>query len=322
MGNQLDNSQATTESNSPLNTAQAASLFADILEPKEPVQAEPAEPKEPEAEPKPETAEPEPQEVDPEAPTEAEDPLVTVKIDGKEVEIPLSELKNGYQRQADYTRKTMEVSAERKEADAQKQAAVQERQTYAQNLQRMQAQIEGALQEQQGINWQNLLETDPQQYLQQKHLLEQRQAALQQNYAAQKQVGEQMQAEQAQRFQDHLKAQQEEILAKLPEWKDEAKAKAEKTAIRDYLLAQGFEEQNVNSVADAKAVLMARKAMLYDQMISKAQAAQKKVAAAPPKVERPGTGANPGLDKRSSSFQKLAKSGRVEDAAAVFASFL
>lgn len=307
------------ESNSPLNTDEAAAVFAGMLDPKEPetapegqetAAAEPEVTQDP-AEPK-----------DPEAASTEDDPLVTVKIDGKEVEIPLSELKNGYQRQADYTRKTMEASAERKAADAERQAAVQERTTYAQNLMRMQAQLEGALQEQQNIDWGRLIQEDPQQYLAQKHLLEQRQAALQQNYAAQQQLSQQMQAEQAQQFQAHLKAQHEELLAKLPEWKDEAKAKAETTAIREYLANAGFPEQDINSVADAKVVVIARKAMLYDQMISKAQAAQKKVANAPAKVERPGTGEAPGLDKRSGAFQKLAKSGRVEDAAAVFSSFL
>jgi hypothetical protein len=201
------------ESNSPLNTDEAAAAFAGMLEPKEPETApEGQEPAAAEPEVTQDPAEPK----DPEAASTEDDPLVTVKIDGKEVEIPLSELKNGYQRQADYTRKTMEASAERKAADAERQAAVQERTNYAQNLMRMQAQLEGALQEQQNIDWGRLIQEDPQQYLAQKHLLEQRQAALQQNYAAQQQLSHQMQAEQAQQFQAHLKAQHEELLAKLP----------------------------------------------------------------------------------------------------------
>ena len=36
-----------------------------------------------------------------------------VKIDGAESEVTLEELRDGYQRQADYTRKTQELSAER-----------------------------------------------------------------------------------------------------------------------------------------------------------------------------------------------------------------
>jgi len=37
----------------------------------------------------------------------------TIKVDGEEFQVSLDELQNGYQRQADYTRKTQEISAER-----------------------------------------------------------------------------------------------------------------------------------------------------------------------------------------------------------------
>jgi len=39
--------------------------------------------------------------------------LYTIKIDGEEQQVTLAELQNGYQRQADYTRKTQDLSAER-----------------------------------------------------------------------------------------------------------------------------------------------------------------------------------------------------------------
>ena len=316
-GTTLDN-PATESSNAPLNTDQAAQAFAELLDPKEQTDEPQADTAEPAAAPE---TEAEAQDA-PEATTE-DDPTVTVKIDGKDVEVKLSELKNGYQRQADYTRKTMETAEQRKAAEAQIAKAVQERQTYAQNLQRMQAQLEGALAEQQkSINWQQLLETDPQRYLQERHLAEQRQAALQQNYAEQQKLAAIHQAEEARRFQSHLQQQQEQLLAKLPEWKDEAKARAAKTALRDYLLQQGYDEQSVSSVADARAVLLAHKAMQYDAMMAKANAAAKKVGTLPTKVERPGTGENPGIDRRTSAFQRLSKSGRVEDAAAVFSSLL
>ena len=51
-------------------------------------------------------------------------PSYTVKIDGVEQEVSLQELQNGYQRQADYTRKTQELAAER-ERLAQGEAIVQ-----------------------------------------------------------------------------------------------------------------------------------------------------------------------------------------------------
>lgn len=42
-----------------------------------------------------------------------EEPGYVVKIDGEEQQVSLEELQNGYQRQADYTRKTQEIAVER-----------------------------------------------------------------------------------------------------------------------------------------------------------------------------------------------------------------
>ncbi len=305
----------STES-TPLNVDGAAAAFAELLDPKKDSPSEQPEEVKDEA--------PEAEEVEtPEAEVEAEDdPLITIKVNGEEIQVPLSELKNGYQRQSDYTKKTMEAAEQRKAAEAEVQKATQERQAYAANLQRMQAQLEVALQDQQNINWQELLNTDPQEYLKQRHLFEQRQAALQQTFAEQHQLQQVMQADEQARHQSYLKQQQDELLAKLPEWKDAKKAQAEKLAIRSYLIEQGYAEQMVDNLAEANMVVTARKAMLFDQMMAKAKAAEKKVATLPQKVEKPGTGANPSLDRRTSAFQKLSKSGRVEDAAAVFASLL
>lgn len=43
------------------------------------------------------------------------DRIVKVKIDGEEVEVPVSELTQGYSRHADYTRKTQEIAEERQQ---------------------------------------------------------------------------------------------------------------------------------------------------------------------------------------------------------------
>jgi hypothetical protein len=304
----LDN--PTTESTITAETGR--DVFAAYLDPQEPPKEEP----DTELEPVAETAEPEAE------PEEEDDPTVTVKIDGKAVEVKLSELKNGYQRQADYTRKTQEVSEVRRAAEAEFVKAQQERQTYAQNLQRLQIQTEAALQQQQTTDWQALLETDPVEYLKQQRIAQEQQARLSQVYAEQQRVQQQDAYEAEQRQAQHLQDQREQLLAKIPSWKDETKAKAEKAALRDFLLNEGYDEKTVASLADSRAVVIAREAMLYRQMVAKASAAAKKVSTLPTRVERPGVGDNPGMDKRSTAFQKLSRSGRVEDAAAVFANLL
>lgn len=282
--------------------------------------------------PQPEVKEPEekaPPEEKAEAPAEeegAELPAeLEIEVDGKTVKLTKEQIADAYKsglRQSDYTKKTMEVAEQRKAAEAEITKAREERAAYAQKLAEQEAVLKSAIQERVNSDWQKLLESDPVEYLRQQHLLGQGHAALAQIQQEREQVTKQQQAEQANNLKAFVARQQEELLAKLPEWKDGEKAQAEKDAIRKHLNEVGFDSKEIDSIVDHRAILLARKAMLYDQMIAKASAAAKKVSTAPVRVERPSGGEAPSLDKRSAAFQRLSKSGSIDDAAAVFASIL
>jgi hypothetical protein len=315
-------SDTSSETSSALDTTQATELLANLLDP-------PAEP-EKKAREEPVAAEPEKADSEAAEPETVEEPTaeadkVTIEVDGKTVELTKAELADYYKnglRQADYTKKTMETAEQRKAAEAAIATAQEERQKYAQGLQQAQTLLQAQLQEQSQIDWQRLLESDPVEYLKQQHLANARQAQLQRIGHEQQQLHARHQAEQAQQMGAFIKSQQQELLAKLPEWKDESKAKADREAIKTYLQEQGLNEGQINNIVDHRVVLLSRKAMLYDQMMSKAQAAAKKVANLPQKVERPGVAENHALDGRSAAMRQLNRSGKVEDAARVFASFL
>ena len=49
--------------------------------------------------------------------TEVGDKFVKLQVDGQEVVVPVKEALAGYQRQADYTRKTQELSEQRKQME-------------------------------------------------------------------------------------------------------------------------------------------------------------------------------------------------------------
>lgn len=314
----MDN-PGTEPSNSPLNTDQAAAVFAEMLDPQPLEDNKEATQPEQSAEAPAET----PSEQDTENPQVE---MVEIDVDGYKIQLPkdkAEKLESDRLRQADYTKKTMAAADERKAAQAEAQKALQERQQYAHNLSRLQAQLEGALSDQnQSVDWERLARENPGEYVIQQHLAQKRQAALNQIYGQQQQLQQIHQHEQQRALESHLHEQREELLAKLPEWKNPETAKAEQKALAEYLKTEGFDEQSVANIYDAKVVNVARKAMLYDQLTAKAKDAAKKVAALPQKTERPGVGANPALDKRSAAFQRLNKTGRVEDAAAVFAGLL
>lgn len=302
----------------------AAEAFNRMLNPPEPeaekvdTEVDPPKKKEPA----------EPAEPDPDGVEEGADAPITLEVDGKQVTLTKAELAEAYKnglRQGDYTQKTMALAEQRKAAEAETLKAVQERHTYAQNLGKMAAQLEGALEEQSKIDWDALLQTDPVKYLEQQRIFQTRHAQLQQAQSEQRRVAEQNQAEQARAVETNLLAQQEQLLAKLPQWKDPAKAQTERAALTAYLTSNPdatYRPEELE-IHDHRAIVLSRKAMLYDQMVAKMNVADKRMQNTPTKVERPGVSTdNSNLDGRTRVMREFNKNPTVDNMAKAFASIL
>jgi hypothetical protein len=321
----VDTSTTPTAEGS-LDLNQAGAAFASLLDPVDPPK-EGEEGAAPEAEQEETPAEPNAQEEGDDAPeSDADaDETVTVLVDGKPVELTKAQIAEAHKsglRQADYTKKTTELAEQRKAAEAETAKARDERNQYMQGLQRAQAVLETQLQEQQQIDWPALLESDPVEYLKQQHLAQTRQAQLQQTYQQRQQLEAAAKAEHDSALKAHAESQREELIAKIPEWKDPEKMKAGATELREYLKTQGLTEQEIYSVIDHRAIVQSYKAMKYDKMMASAKAAAKKIDNTPQRVLRPTGGESTQLDRRTASFQKLQKTGRVDDAVGAIASIL
>jgi hypothetical protein len=101
-----------------------------------------------------------------------EPPTFTVKIDGKEEAVPLDELLKGYQRTADYTRKTQALAEQRKAAEAELNAVREERATYSQLLTALQQQLQQ--QQESPVDMERLYREDPIEWVRQTELARQR----------------------------------------------------------------------------------------------------------------------------------------------------
>lgn len=246
----------------------------------------------------------------------------TVKVDGKSVEVDESELIRGYQREADYTRKTQAVAEERKAIEAHKSEVAAERQRYAASIQQITQFLESTAPQPPSAE---LLDADPVEYLRQKAAFEDHAQALHMWNAERQQLTEKQQQEQQQRFQAHVAQERERVLAQIPAWKDAKTEQAEKKAIASYLLDKaGYSPQEVGSLADSRALVIARKAYLYDQLQAKRPEVERKVADAP-KFQKPGQQKSvktSGQQRHEAKVNRLRQTGRVEDAAAVFRDFL
>ena len=100
----------------------------------------------------------------------------TVKVDGQEVEVTQEELINGYSRQQDYTRKTQELSQQRKTIEQQQAELAQRDAIYSQLLPKMEAQLKGELANE--PDWNALYEDDPVGYVRRKQLWDEKKKSL------------------------------------------------------------------------------------------------------------------------------------------------
>jgi hypothetical protein len=236
----------------------------------------------------------------------------TVKVDGKEVDVTLDELQKGYSRTQDYTRKTQQIAEVRKQVEQETQAIRAERQQYAQLLGALQAQLQVSEPQ---VDLERLYNEDPIEWVRQKEVLRERQEKAYAIRAEQQRLSYVGQQEQQRAMEVHLESQKDALLAALPEWKDPKKAKAEKALVLESAKSVGFSDDDLKSVYDHRLVLLLRKAAMYDQMVSKRQGI-KPVVNNGPRPAKPGAAGRVSTTTESTrAKQRLAKTGRVDDAA-------
>lgn len=246
-----------------------------------------------------------------------------VKVDGEEVEVPLDELLKGYSRTADYTRKTQAIAEARKQAEAEAAAAREERQRYAQTLEVLDAQLR-TLQPPE-IDWDRLYKENPVEWVRQREIQRTRQeqaswVQAQRAALVQKQEQEE-QIEQAQT----LEVERAKLFEALPDWRDPDKARAEKAKIVSYATEKlGFSVDEISDIYDARAVVALRKAMMFDELMSKRDQMRPKIMQKA-KPMKAGAASSPQSSKvvaSKAALSRLANSGSHKDAAAVFEQFI
>jgi len=261
------------------------------------------------------------EEVDEEETEEEVPDTYRVKVDGEEFDVNLDELKSGYQRQADYTRKSQALAEKRKEnqvIETERARLYEERQLYANGLQMLQEQQQAKLSEFNEVDWNTLKEEDPYAYMLKKDEYRDAQDRLS-NAEQQQQIVQQQQTEQAGQARAHfVQDQYAKLIEALPEWGD--KKSTVKSDVRKYAQDVGFLPQEIEQLADHRSVLILKKAMEFDKIADKIAPKKKKVKKVP-KVQKSGRGkvkseaANEAAKKKRT---RLRKSGHQDDAASIF----
>ena len=230
----------------------------------------------------------------------------TVEIDGEQ--LSLEEVKLGYLRQSDYTRKTQAVAEQRK-------AAEEERQYYASALNSILTSVGADIQRFQNVDWERAAAENPEQYAQAKAAYEQ---SLQ-LFNGLKANTEDFVSRTKQAQEAALKAQAKESVAILkttiPGWNNDLYAQIGEYAQREL----GFKPEEFNNIADHRAIQSIWKAMQYDR--GRKVATEKTVKVAPTKTlsNKKGTGSKvvENRKRNEQARQRLRETGKVDDAVAL-----
>ena len=243
-----------------------------------------------------------------------EEALHKVKVAGQEFEVTLDELRNGYSRDADYRRKTEELSNDRKNFHSQSE---KQRQDYSQKLNEMNQLLSNAQQELNteinSADLEALYEEDPAQAAKIEHRLRRKQEML--NSSIQK-----TQSEQKQQFDGYLQTEKTKLVNNIPDFADPGKASTLKNNMRSHLAKYGFNDSEIAQVYDHRILMLVNDAMKFGNL----QKAKPNIAK---KISKPSRVFKSGIKKDKSDYQskaarekfgRLRKTGSLKDAQNVF----
>lgn len=241
------------------------------------------------------------------------------KANGEEVEATLGELVAGYQKDADYRRKTNELAEARRAIETQ---VNQERQLYQQNA-RAQAHYFDSVEEMMtgAINsaqMEQLKATNPGMWAVKRQEFADRIAQVQEfrRTAAEDYRQVEMQASQQQQrsFSELVERERKALTTAIPDWNDEMRVKIAQAA-KSY----GYTEAEIDQAVDHRQIRMALDAMRYHELKGKADAATAKVREAPKmlKPTKQTVPMNVETKNMLAARKRFQTSGNVDDAAAL-----
>lgn len=255
-----------------------------------------------------------------------------VKINGEELEVNLSDLKNGYQMESDYRRKTSDLAEHKKTFE---QESAQKTEQLQASLMQVDTLLTNAEQdlvtEYNAVNWDDLRENDREEYLIKDSEFNKRnqklQAQKQQASEKASEIYQEQQIKQQENLRNVISAEYSLMMDSIPEWNNEEVKKKDEAAISEFLLGRGFKQNEIHmqqdergfihhpGIIDHRVISIIRDAMSYRKQSEKVDLAKKRVKKLP-KVLKSGakqTKADIKSNKNSEAMKQFNKTGSRDD---------
>jgi hypothetical protein len=258
-----------------------------------------------------------------EASTESEETLYDVTVNGNNQKVNLNELMKGYSRESDYTKKTMDLSNQRKEVESLQdnlkkefEAVKSSRNQYAEQLQVLTQNLQ---QQEQNIDWDNLYETDPAEYVKLKAESDKKKETLNLAQQEQMRIQQEQRSEQEKVYNDYIAKERKILAEKLPVYADKDKSAEFTKRLSSFAKESGYTDQEIAMMVDHRAVLLLADAYRYNQL-KKTKLSGNKVNKAPRVVSSNASNIREDSDKKQNvdkRMTRLKKSGHIKDAQSV-----
>mgnify|MGYP003636888460 CR=1 FL=1 len=257
-----------------------------------------------------------------EASSENEETLYDVTVNGNNQKVNLNELMKGYSRESDYTKKTMDLSNQRKEVESLQdnlkkefEAVKSSRNQYAEQLKV----LSQNLKQEDNIDWENLYNTDPAEYVKLKADSDRKKETLQLAQQEQMRINQEQRSEQEKVYNDYIANERKILAKKLPVYADKEKGAEFTKRLSGFAKENGYSDQEIAMMVDHRAVLLLADAYRYNQL-KKTKLSGNKVNKAPRVVTSNASNIREDSDKKQNvdkRMTRLKQSGHIKDAQSV-----
>ena len=244
--------------------------------------------------------------------------LHQIIVNGEKIEVDLDELKAGYQKDADYRRKTEELAIDKRQLASDRDRLTKDYSTKLEDLNNLTMTLNAEVNsELSSKELDKLFDEDPTEAAKLERQIRRRKETI-------VQAQRKLRSHQENQFQEIVREEQKKVALKHPDFGDPIKGSSLKTNMRNYLIGRGFNDQEVNQVYDSRMFDVIMDAMTHQNNEKlKPTLVSKKVK--PSKVIKSGIKESK-EDKisqnRLEKIKRLQRSGNPRDAAELLSKFI
>ena len=244
--------------------------------------------------------------------------LHQIIVNGEKIDVDLDELKAGYQKDADYRRKTEELAIDKRQLASDKDRLTKDYSTKLEDLNNLTMTLNAEVNsELSSKELDKLFDEDPTEAAKLERQIRRRKETI-------VQAQRKLRTHQEHQFQEIVREEQKKVAIKHPDFADPVKGSTLKTNMRNYLVGRGFNDQEVNQVYDSRMFEVIMDAMTHQNNEKlKPTLVSKKVK--PSKVIKSGIKESRDdkiSQNRLEKIKRLQRSGNPRDAAELLSNYI